>query len=775
MSQAAARLEPAASPLVTCLISTYNYGRFLGKAIESVLCQRYPADRLEVIVVDDGSTDDTRAVVEPYLSRVRYVHKPNGGLLSTIDRGLREASGELISFLSADDEWAPDKTSRQAALMGERPGLGLVYSDLEVVNDAGETLHPSLWRQYGLIAERGRPLGTLLRRNIVSGGTIMFRSSLRSAIHPFPAEAAWEDWWMAFRISQLAELDFIAEPLYRYRLHGDNMNFGAEGEKFAGILRDELPFRRYMLSHVGLDEARSEDLIAGLAVLGMTAERASSALRESLEALLPVSAAERAEAQQDIALAREARDGSAVTRYLVRALARDPFNEEAKRLLDAVPSGATRVAPPTPAAAVDGRRFKTLAFAEELRRRPELLRRYGGVFGSEDDATLVILAPGSTEDELTAALQPALERAGLDGADSPDMLGLALPADASLGPIVASVAALLSAEERPDLRLMRFDETTIDELRVLAGSSPTALGPAAGQPEVSIIVLTLNQLEHTQRCIASVLAHTRRSFELIVVDNGSTDGTLGYLQQLAATDWRVAVIANSSNRGFSGGNNLGLALARGEHALLLNNDTIVTPGWLDLMLGVMHRHPRTGLVGPMSNNVSGPQQIEGAAYGDDDERALFAARVAREHGRDSREIMRLVGFCLLVRGALLKRIGGLDERYGSGNFEDDDYCLRSLHAGFENRVALGAFVHHVGGRTFAGQGIAYNSTLERNWMLFKAKWGIPPGQTTAEGYRFPPEAPTDGLSMPLPLLHQGHQIGPDGRIWRERTDLERVA
>jgi GT2 family glycosyltransferase len=775
MSPTAARVEPAEPPLVTCLISTYNYGRFLGRAIESVLCQRYPADRLEVIVVDDGSTDDTRAVVEPYLSRVRYIHKRNGGLLSTIDRGLGEASGELISFLSADDEWAPDKTSRQAALMCERPDVGLVYSDLEVVDDAGETLHPSLWRQYGLSAERGRPLGTLLRRNIVSGGTIMLRSSLLSSIRPFPAEAAWEDWWMAFRISQVAELDFIAEPLYRYRLHGDNMNFGAEGEKFAGILRDELPFRRYMLSHVGLDEASSEDLIAGLAVLAMTADRAAAALGESLEALLPVSPSQRIEAEREVELARGARDGRVAAWYLVHALALDPFNEEAKGLLDAAPPGTMRAAPPAPAAVADRRRFKTLAFADELRTRPELLRGYGRVFGPDDDATLVIVAPGSTEAELTAALQPVLDRAGLGDDDSPDMLGLALPADASLGPIAASMAALLSAVERPDLRLMRFDETTIDELRALAGANPASFGQASVGPEVSIIVLTLNQLEHTQRCIASVLAHTKPSFELIVVDNGSTDGTLDYLQQLAATDRRVAVIANASNRGFSGGNNLGLALARGEHSLLLNNDTIVTPGWLDIMLGVLRLHPRAGLVGPMSNNVSGPQQIDGAAYGGDDERDLFATLLAEQHGRASREIMRLVGFCLLARGTLLKRIGGLDERYGSGNFEDDDYCLRSLHAGFENRIALGAFVYHVGGQTFAGQSIAYNSTLESNWALFKARWGIPASQTTAEGYRFPVEAPADGLSIPLPELHQGHHIDAGGRIWRERADLERVA
>src|SRR5262249_3380546 len=90
---------------------------------------------------------------------------------------------------------------------------------------------------------------------------------------------------------------------------------------------------------------------------------------------------------------------------------------------------------------------------------------------------------------------------------------------------------------------------------------------------------------------------------------------------------------------------------------------------------------------------------------------------------------RLVGFCLLIRRELIERIGLLDERFGVGCFEDDDYCLRALRAGYRAVIAGDAFVHHFGGRTFAASGVDFNALMRRNEELFHAKWaaaGAPP-------------------------------------------------
>ncbi len=262
---------------------------------------------------------------------------------------------------------------------------------------------------------------------------------------------------------------------------------------------------------------------------------------------------------------------------------------------------------------------------------------------------------------------------------------------------------------------------------------------AAPEPRASIIVLCHNAREVSEPCLAALRFHTGPRDEIVVVDNGSTDGTGELLAGLAAAEPRVRVITSETNLGFAAGNNLGLAAARGRHLVLLNSDVAVTPGWLDRLLAVLERRPGCGLVGPVTNRISGPQQVP-VAY---DQRTLagldrFAARVAREEaGRDD-PLWRLVGFCLLLRREVVERIGGLDERFGQGNFEDDDYCLRALLAGFGARVARDCFVHHWGGASFRAAGIDYGASLARNWELFRRKWGVPAGVAPDAGYDLRP-------------------------------------
>jgi len=144
--------------------------------------------------------------------------------------------------------------------------------------------------------------------------------------------------------------------------------------------------------------------------------------------------------------------------------------------------------------------------------------------------------------------------------------------------------------------------------------------------KVSIVVLTLNNLPLTRQCLESIERHTARErYELIVVDNGSSDGTLDYLRQLQKQHEHIRVIANKTNRGFAAGNNQGISITRSNAILLLNNDTVVTAGWLERLLGVLEQYPDVGLVGPISNCVSGPQQISEPGYEDLSELPAFAS------------------------------------------------------------------------------------------------------------------------------------------------------
>jgi GT2 family glycosyltransferase/tetratricopeptide (TPR) repeat protein/2-polyprenyl-3-methyl-5-hydroxy-6-metoxy-1,4-benzoquinol methylase len=233
----------------------------------------------------------------------------------------------------------------------------------------------------------------------------------------------------------------------------------------------------------------------------------------------------------------------------------------------------------------------------------------------------------------------------------------------------------------------------------------------------SIVILTHNQLDFTRLCVDSIRERTQEPHELIFVDNASTDGTLDYLRSFPG----ARVIANTENRGFPAAVNQGIQIARGSQVLLLNNDTVVTTGWLGRMLQAFHRDPKIGLVGPCSNCVSGEQQVS-VSYDSLDELDGFAWDWSRGRDQIIEDTDRLVGFCFLIRREVIEQIGLLDEGFGVGCFEDDDYCLRAINAGFRAVIARDSFVHHFGGQTFRASGINFASLLQQNQERFRAKW-----------------------------------------------------
>ena len=188
----------------------------------------------------------------------------------------------------------------------------------------------------------------------------------------------------------------------------------------------------------------------------------------------------------------------------------------------------------------------------------------------------------------------------------------------------------------------------------------------------SIVLLTHNQLDYTRRCVESIRRYTDEPYELVFVDNGSQDDTVNYLQSLG----NVKLICNTENRGFPAGANQGIRAASGRQILLLNNDTVVTTGWLQRLLRALHSAPDIGLAGPCSNCVSGGQEIP-VLYGDVSGLDGFAWEWGKANDQVVQETDRLIGFCFLFRREVMDRIGLLDERFGIGCFEDDDYCLRA--------------------------------------------------------------------------------------------------
>lgn len=237
----------------------------------------------------------------------------------------------------------------------------------------------------------------------------------------------------------------------------------------------------------------------------------------------------------------------------------------------------------------------------------------------------------------------------------------------------------------------------------------------------SIVIPTYNQLDMLKQCINSIVENTDLPYEIIVVDNASTDGTGAYLSSLGG---QIRFRTLPSNRGFAGAVNMGMMMAKGTTILLLNNDTLVTYQWLDNMLACLHSDDRIGMVGPVTNFISGEQQIA-VPYRDIREMPAFA----REHNdRDParwRGTDRLVGFCLLFRQELLRQVGFFDEGFELGNFEDDDFNIRVRLLGKTLVVAEDTFIHHFGSVSMKALGDRQAQVNDRNQHYFMEKWQNP--------------------------------------------------
>ena len=319
---------------------------------------------------------------------------------------------------------------------------------------------------------------------------------------------------------------------------------------------------------------------------------------------------------------------------------------------------------------------------------------------------------------------------------------------------------------QPDFTVQENGQTKPTGSGRFADYSPAKLSEGKNPRAASIIILALNQLAHTRACLESIAAHTPSPHEVIVVDNGSTDGTPEFLKQWQVTHPNCAVIRNETNRGFAAGNNQGLAVAKEEILVLLNNDILVTPGWIEGMTAALDADAGTGLIGPVSNRVSGPQQIP-TNYINDVAMFDFAKSWREQNQGQSQAVTRLVGFCLLFKRAVLDAIGGLDESFGSGNFEDDDFCLRAKFAGFGSRIARGVFIHHAGSQTFRGAKIDYRQAMLRNWDLFRAKWSLPADVVLERGYPAPDAKPESvALKVALPSLNLTHKVSGK-KLWLE--------
>ena len=242
----------------------------------------------------------------------------------------------------------------------------------------------------------------------------------------------------------------------------------------------------------------------------------------------------------------------------------------------------------------------------------------------------------------------------------------------------------------------------------------------------SIIIPTWEQLEYLQQCLESIDAFTPELHEVIIVDNGSTDGTVEWVKKQLPKHREYILIRNNKNIGAAAATNQGIGIAKGDYLCFLNNDVVVSKEWLKGLIDCVESAKDLGMVGPRTNFVSGPQIVTDTAAGYD---TLMKYQVYAENFRKAYRGLytpywRIIPFCGLVRKEAMAKVGNFDEQFYPGNFGDDDLCLRLCLAGYRNMICGDVFVHHHG--SVSMRKIDFTANLAECEKKFNAKWAKKP-------------------------------------------------
>jgi GT2 family glycosyltransferase/SAM-dependent methyltransferase len=742
-------------PLVSVIVPTHNRPDMLAVALESLTTQTLKD--IEVIVVNDAGRD-VASVVERFSDRlaIRYLNLPtNRRLAGARNAGLEAARGKYIAYLDDDDAYYPNHLEVLATHL-ERSGGHVAYTD---ANRAEQVLEGGRYvtRERRVIYSHDFSADAMLITNYIPVLCVMHARACVAETGGFDESLpVLEDWDMWIRMSRIYPFTHLTVTTceFTWRPDGNSMTF-QEADKFAGT-RSRI-FRKYdqhFRHRPELVKVRREmfgELAPDPAAGGILVPAPYQEDYPELRGLVPASARRVLDLTCGVGLM-----GGLLKRQhpgieVVGVEGHRGAALAAAKTLDAVIQGEAAAIAELPypdghfdCLLLNGSLAPVADLTGLLARFTRYVREGGhAIVGLPNvrhyEVVGDLLLEGAWRPERVApmggagftysAIEAQLAAAGLP---VQDVEAARHVADEARLEALVSVARAMGRDEvafRQDASVKRFGVRAVKQAALLAEPAPAPRAPRAATgeaPVASIVMLTLNQLAMTQLCVESLLAHSTLPFELIVVDNASTDGTRAYLRELAGRDERVKVIYNAANMGFAHGCNQGIACARGEVVVLLNNDTVVTEGWLEGLVQPMLRDGSIGAVGPRTNQTVGPQLVTYVPYGTDlPAMHRYARRYVQRHAGMGHWSSRLIGFCVAIRRVALETIGGLDGRFGVGNFEDDDLSLRLQTAGFKLWVTDEVFIHHFGHATFIGERVDLGSLLKRNGDTFARKWGLP--------------------------------------------------
>jgi len=383
------------------VICAYEYGAYVEAAVRSALGQEGlpgPAsEALEVIVVDDGSTDETPRILASFGDAITVLTQQNEGPAVATNRAIAQARGRYVSLLDADDVWVPDKLARQLAILEANPAVGLVHGDLEVIDGEGRVTRPSKFDWYGELPVVGRALGRLLSQNEATTSSITLRTELAKAIPPAPAWAWCRDWWLAAHVAATHEIDALREPVARYRIHGDNVSAqDVQSERMVRLWERDLRVRRHFLRELDLTNATLDELALAWARFAGFLAKVAEVRGIPQTQVVRVTEEDRSAAWDLRAQAQELLDDDPVAcgRLAAKAMAADPFAPSSGRLFET--ARGRRGSHHVPTDAERTRAFAELTAAVEASDDPAVRHRHAAralVLDPRDDHARALTEP----------------------------------------------------------------------------------------------------------------------------------------------------------------------------------------------------------------------------------------------------------------------------------------------------------------------------------------------------------------------------------------------
>jgi glycosyltransferase involved in cell wall biosynthesis len=270
-------------PLVSVVIASYNMAKYLPLAVQSVLNQSY--GNFEVIIIDDGSTDDTRVKVDQFLSdeRVRYFYQDNKGQAVAKNRGIQESKGDLIAILDADDLWLPEKLAKQIPCFTLSPDIGVVYTNVEFIDGTGASLGVSDRRYYS-----GKISGQLLIDNFVTLSSVMVRRECFEKVGIFDEQYPMGiDYDLWLRMSAHYAFHYLDDITFQYRIWPGQMshNYKKRFECAIKIMNSFLEQHPVLLDKPTVDEAWAHTYVSKGNYIVRIEKNKTGAFRQYIKAL----------------------------------------------------------------------------------------------------------------------------------------------------------------------------------------------------------------------------------------------------------------------------------------------------------------------------------------------------------------------------------------------------------------------------------------------------------------------------------------------------------